>query len=864
MQQRTVASCRILIRWRLTVTLPARKVAARRSGKPSQAFEAGEEMRKLGLLAMVAGRLLGDSRLGAPRRVTPALGVVLAALTWAPGPADAASGCRHHADGRDSDWVGTPSYVSGTSVYSGGEYIYSDYVHNDYGANVDGLTSNNPDPPQPVTGVYPNPQNPTSPYIGGAADSGDRFQHTGDYGYPSSPSSPTAYEDVADTLEFREALDCGQLHFLVRLGDMTSPDSTAIGIGIDADRNAATGAGSWPLGANLNEQLGYEYFITLWGTGGQITDYTKSPAVTMPVHVVANTTGRPPFIEADVPLPSGAKLGAWRTYVGSGLWNASAAAWQTPLPAPSQSAAPGSLGAYPAIYNLLFTPHEPNDWWRDTTQANDLASRDIAEDHADINTGMLARRAGSPRPRLTGLLNVQYRTLPLGSGEGVESGPNSWIYDGPIQPYSLVVPSNYYTKPHPRRFMFFYHCAFCNQNIWAVGVEAGATAGHNNLADGPMGTQQIQSIVDRSDMLVAGSLQRGLEGPGSYGDIPGPGERDLRDVYDTIRGRDRYSIDPNKVMYSGMSMGGLTTQTMMTLYPDELASAISYDGCPLSNTTPLIARMANVRDVPFYEINGDTGLDSTCSSLGRMAAQQLDTLGYREMYIEYLGRAHDFNLVYDSLPIIQATAYRQVRDPNPARVTFERDAAMEDPKLGLVHDHSYWASNLKLAPGASSGTIDATALPLAYKLPKLISHLTGTFLNTQTGSNAYLDWQAWDHNLINHGLQDFQSGWTPGPDVTVINTKVAAPAHAGENAFDLTTTGLSATDLDLDRMHVALDRTVTGYLSTDTPLTLKLCAKTVAMPALHTLDGTSVPSPLSGSCIVVQIPSGTHTLVLHK
>lgn|GEM_PF-6319528 len=792
--------------------------------------------------------------------------LALLGVAFSAGVAPAAqrfTACRHRADGNGSDWIGRPTYISGTGVYSRGEYIYTNYVHDDYGANVDGLTANNPDPPQPVTGIYPNPQDPTSPYIGGTADDGDRFQHTGDYGYPSRPGDPTAYDDVANILEFREAVDCGQLHFLVRLGDMTARDSTVVGIGIDADRNVATGAGGWPLGANLGEQLGYDYFVTLWGTGGEITDYTRQPAVTEAVRVAANTSARPPFVEADVPLPRDARLSLWRTYVGAGMWDASSRSWAMPQPSPGQTLAPGSLGTFPAVYDLLFRPHEPNSWWRETTQADDLANRQIGEDHADIDMRTLAQGGSGPRPRLTGLLNIQYRTVPLGTGEGVEGGPNTWIYDGPIEPYSLVVPSDYYSRPHPRRFLFFYHCAFCNQNIWPFGVEADATPGHNNLTDGPLGADHIQSIVDREDMLVAGSLQRGLEGPGSYGDIPGPGERDLLDVYRTLVARDHYDVDRNRVMYSGMSMGGLTTQTMMTLYPDRLASAISYDACPLSAGAPyLIPRAENVRDVPFYEVNGDTGLDSTCSSLGRMAAEQLAGLGYREMYIEYLGRAHDFNLVYDSLPIIEATAYRDVRDPNPAEVTFERDSSMEDSSLGLVHDRAYWASNLRLATGAGAGTIDAVALPLAHKLPRLLSHLTGTFINAQTGSAAYVDWQSWNRKLDGHGLQDFQSGWTASPDVTVTDTPVAAPAHAGENGFDLTASGLAAADLDLDRMSISSARPIAGYLSVDSPLALRLCSRSLTRPSLHVLDGAEIAVTLADGCLEITIPTGDHTLRL--
>src|SRR4051794_41280105 len=93
----------------------------------------------------------------------------LLALAIAPASASAACPSGHHADGDDCDWRGTAPLISGAHRYSRGEFVYSDFVHDDAGANVDGLTSNNPDPPQPVTGVHVDPSNPSSPIIGGAA-----------------------------------------------------------------------------------------------------------------------------------------------------------------------------------------------------------------------------------------------------------------------------------------------------------------------------------------------------------------------------------------------------------------------------------------------------------------------------------------------------------------------------------------------------------------------------------------------------------------------------------------------------------------------------------------------------------------------
>src|SRR2546429_5909950 len=120
----------------------------------------------------------------------------LALASSSASPAVAACPAGHHADGNACDWVGTPAFISGTSRYSHGEFIYSDFVHDDAGANVDGLTSNNPDPPQPVTGVHVDPSNPTSPDIGGAADDGDPLPWSGDFGFPLA-SPPGDYDDTA-------------------------------------------------------------------------------------------------------------------------------------------------------------------------------------------------------------------------------------------------------------------------------------------------------------------------------------------------------------------------------------------------------------------------------------------------------------------------------------------------------------------------------------------------------------------------------------------------------------------------------------------------------------------------------------------
>jgi hypothetical protein len=65
--------------------------------------------------------------------------VLVSCLVIAPGLGRTEEGgCSggHVADGNDCDWRGTPTFISGASVISNGEFIYSDYVHDDTGANA--------------------------------------------------------------------------------------------------------------------------------------------------------------------------------------------------------------------------------------------------------------------------------------------------------------------------------------------------------------------------------------------------------------------------------------------------------------------------------------------------------------------------------------------------------------------------------------------------------------------------------------------------------------------------------------------------------------------------------------------------------
>lgn len=773
----------------------------------------------------------------------------------------------HLADGNDQEWQGRPSDLGGVSTYNNGEFIHSDFLLDDYGANVDTVEGSEGDPPSPITGVYPNPQDPTHPINGSTANNNyTRFRHSGDYGYPArSAAQSLSFDNVADVVEFRMATTPDQLHFLVRLAALKTAGDAIIGIGIDADRNKLTGAGAWPRGANLPQQLGYDYFITFWGTGGELVDYTGATPVATAITVAANTERN--FLEASLPRLQGLGSKVWRVYVGAGL-NDGSGNWAMVQPTNTRSQAPGALGVYPNIFNILFR-QEPVSLYRDRGQANDLAQRDISLAFADIDLAKLDAGVSDPVPKPTGLQNPHYDSLALADGEGVDGilgaiGSTNFIYKAAKQPFMMYLPTDYYSNPEPARMMMWYHCLNCNHNVWPVGVASSAVGGNNNYGDPAFGTEHTQPLIDDLHLLMGGAMQGGesginsgtapqATGAASYGGWPQE-ERLLRDIETTMRTRFGLRWDENRKIYAGMSMGGSTTKKMASLYPDELTAALAHSS-PGLPTIP-----ENVRNLFYIQVTGDTGLDSTAATAGRQSAETLTGLGYEHFYMEYLVRAHDFNLVWENWPITAGLLRNRKRDPNPARVTYTFLAANEVPALGLIHDRAYWATELKLAEGAASGTIDAFALPMANKLPTKASRLTGTFVNATTANNAYVSWLEY-RDLSGHGLADYLAGWAPSPDVRVVDVPVSLPPNAGSNGFSMTTKGLAGSTLDMARMGIKTTQPITGTQVSDQPHQLKLRGHWPA-DTMTAIDGKTVAAALTASDLTVTMPAGTHVLTI--
>ena len=202
------------------------------------------------------------------------LALALAVLAITPPAAFAGAGTPHRADSKLNDWRGDPTDIAGHVQVSRGELIYTDYLYDDYGADVNGTGD------KPAFRSTP----PTS----------------GDYRYP--PDQRYGH-NAADIRELRLALDGDGLHGMLALQTLIDRNAAVMTIAIDTDGDESTGAGEWPANAGIATP-GADAFVTLTGDDATWTDAAgRTRSIPESVHEGANA------IEFDVPAKQLGKLG---------------------------------------------------------------------------------------------------------------------------------------------------------------------------------------------------------------------------------------------------------------------------------------------------------------------------------------------------------------------------------------------------------------------------------------------------------------------------------------------------------------------------------------------------------------------------
>jgi predicted esterase len=246
--------------------------------------------------------------------------------------------------------------------------------------------------------------------------------------------------------------------------------------------------------------------------------------------------------------------------------------------------------------------------------------------------------------------------------------------DDSDQPYAINVP-NAYTPQKQWPLVISLHGADSNhrlnlRRVFGQGNRLGETDSQ--------ATRMFPALGD-SGFIVASPLARGNMG------YQGIAEKDVYDVLDDVKRR--FSIDPDRVYLTGLSMGGGGTLWLGLTRPDIWAAIAAV--CP---APPLgIEELAgNALNFPVKLFQGQ--IDPLVPAAQTRAWQQrFDDAGVHSEYVEYPGVRHNaWDYAYKNRAIFEW--FRQfTRVSKPSKVHFASD--------NYAHASAYWLRFDKLIPG---------------------------------------------------------------------------------------------------------------------------------------------------------------------
>jgi hypothetical protein len=705
-------------------------------------------------------------------------------------------------ENRDPRFRAAPLLVSGHEAYVDGEYLYQDFLYDDFGSNTDGL------------GALP-----LSP-------------RAGDITYPTNPARYG--NNAADLVEFRVAVNSTEVAYRITLNTLLEADSTIVAVAFDTDRNALTGAATLPRDPGAPFP-GTDEVIFVWGTAAEHVRLTLIPTTT-PLSVTTDLEANQ--LTVVVPRTVSNPTTVWRTTVATGLYDPMTGGWLRPGSSATATTPGGAnvLDLAPCgIFNLGFRFSEPmlgSDTPPDSSQATAIQTKTPTTFAYDIDFAALtAGTNGSTVPASGTQIRIFASRLALGEGrEEVSANPADPgpfpQYRGQLQPYSLYVPTTY-----------------------TPGVPAGLTLNLHSLGEHYWqyhGSTMVQQIGEGRGNFVATSLSRGPDGWYQH-----EAEYDVFEMWADIAAH--FTLDADRVASSGYSMGGYATYRLPTLYPDLFGKAFTQVGppgdgiwTPPGDPTGGIETLTNLwlenaRNTPYLNVAASADelvpiVGPRAQNLGapEFSIRGFDQLGYRFRFLVVSPSDH-FAMAaagYD-FPFAAAFLGDAFVDRNPAHVTFAYVPAADDVALGLVHDHGYWVSGVRLAdetPGATpaKGVVDARSRGFGVGDP------TST-AGTDAGTFSIFTY--------------VETNRTWGPP----------PATPVENQLDASLTNVSAARIDLARAALTPASELIVATNADAPAALALDGGPFPACSVVLEDGEVLGLLPDPTGVTLPVAAGTHT-----
>lgn len=626
----------------------------------------------------------------------------------------------------------------------------------------------------------------TAEYVDGA------FVWT-DYAYDDVRSASP--NNTADLIQVQVSADDEDVVVRAILETLVDPLLPRFAIAFDTDRDASTGAASLKSFSDFGRApIGVERTIVARAEGGEV--YGES-IDTDPIGIAS--VGIDPAdnaIEVIVPralVDPGRST--WRVYAALGV------------------------SGNDATGDVAFIGGEAPNGWQNAKQAAFLGGSGTA--HVDIDFGAIAERVSvRADPTTPGFHTFVYRSdLRLGEGirqntiraPGGSTVPLGSLYAGPYQPYLVWIARSLPVDPP---LIVFMH---------GLNGTHTSSAGSFGPARPPAQPQDVFLGAGGFEprAVVAMPLGRGEQ---SF--FLGAGEQDVLDVADDARAR--YGADPDRVVLSGVSMGGFGAFRLGIVRPDRWSAIVPLIGTarsaqalmyPLAPAADLNASfspsafpsgagemMENLLNVPVRMVNGQVD-PIVNDAFAAQDAAWLTQLGYDHKAWVLHRRQHEIVPAITNCVLEEAIAMRRAAAPGRIVFSVEPDTFVHDEATGLdlKHDRAYWVSDIRLRARATKGTVVAESMMArAHVMPATpfaaIAPAGGMDLCENEDASATDPWRA-------TGV-----------------VRAISPAPSMRNGLDVAFTNVAAATFNVARAGIDVSRLFTIEATGDGPTTLTLYA----------------------------------------
>jgi hypothetical protein len=685
-------------------------------------------------------------------------------------------------------WHARPILVSGSSAYRQGEFLYQGYVYDDHGAKE-------------VT----DPSNPMhSP--GGSPSGGDLFSApNGTYDYPSGPGYD---ENAANLIELRVKPLATSTAFRITLNTLEDPSLVATAIAIGGSEGQSH---QFPFGANVSAPA--QYFLTVHGETAVLTDAVTGAEVPGPAPSVSVDLPRRQITVQVAHSEWNPGSGTVRLAAGVGLWNAPTDSYLLPVAERSatQPGGAGTASAPPAFFDVAFrfnaqepVPGTPGpnstaepSYWRESAQAQALASGDISAFHAEVDFAKLHAKVSDDMPgQPTGVPQSGAFDRILAShfsdGQGADYATGGCASSagcigemrGQLLPYAIYVPSG----PPPA-------------GGWGLTLLLHSLSANYNQFEGSKNQSEFGNREPGSIVITPSG--RGPDG--WYYDHAGA------DTFEAwADAAAHYTLDPSLTDIAGYSMGGYGTYKFTSQFPDLFARAQPTVGPPglgiwvppaeplTGGTQSLTQRMlGSVRNVPF--LIWDETTDELVPIAGVLEqVKTFDELGYRYEFDQFQAGDHLTLALDDEFAPAAAFLGSETVDRDPTHVTYVYNPTMDFPADGTTAGHAYWVYGVTLRD--ASGTAPLGKIDVRSEGFGVADPIAGP---TQHGAGALTGGQI---PAIPYTSQS--KSWEP------------ALSEPSSDTLDVTATNVSSVTIDAARARV--DCRAHLNISSDGPIRVRL------------------------------------------